>query len=43
MNGSRDQRLQAVSKRHEALAAKDHVGVLEAGERQANAVEPMAE
>ena len=35
--------LQALCQRHEALAAKDHVGVLEAGERQAKVVEPMAE
>jgi hypothetical protein len=35
--------LQALCQRHEALAAEDHVSVLEAGECQAKVVEPMVE
>src|SRR5688572_19195532 len=35
--------LQALCQRHEALAAKDNVCVLEAGERQPEVVEPMVE
>ena len=35
--------LQALGQRHEALAAKNHMGMLEARKRQAEVIEPMIE